>query len=551
MISRFLKYLRLALLGTLSASACAASATLTEGPVATEGISTAPTESHAEAESAAPSVGAPGATAALPRGPVVEYEAAVVLNASTGATAPYMIGSWRNGRQPYKNGALLDVGALKRLDHAKRLDWEAGVELLTGYAHGIRYERFNNDAWTTHTMQPARFWVQQLYATLKYRSLFITVGQRDHHSALLDDRLSSGDLVRSCNARGIPEVEAGFIDFQNIPFTNGWVQIEGVIGYGKFMDNSYSRNQFNYYYWVLATDTYYTYKRCYFRTKPSQPLSITVGMQAAGQFGGMTQYYNRGKLTGTDHRGFKVSDLWDMFFPISGNGESWIKGNSLGSWDFKARYRLPNGHELSAAFEWPWEDGSGIGRRNGWDGLWGLYYHAPGRAAISGAAIEYLDFTNQSGPLHWAPGDHPGTTITSALTGGDNYYNNDQYGAYDNLGLSIGSPFLKSPLYNLDGAGQYVYTRSRGFHAAVEGALAPQVDWRVMASYQKAWGNGRQPSGTALHNTSLMAEATWQADRLLKGLGMQAVLAVDAGSLRGHNFGAMLTISYKGNFSLR
>ena len=156
--------------------------------------------------------------------------------------------------------------------------------------------------------------------------------------------------------------------------------------------------------------------------------------------------YSRGHLVDTRDRGLHLRYIWDMFFPWQGNGDSYYEGNSLGSWDFKARYRLPDESELSFAFEGPWEDGSGIGKLNGWDGLWGIYYSRPGRHLISGAALEYLDFRNQSGPLHYAPGDHTDTDITASATGGDNYYNNDVYSAYDNYGLSLGTPFLVSPL---------------------------------------------------------------------------------------------------------
>ena len=39
----------------------------------------------------------------------------------------------------------------------------------------------------------------------------------------------------------IPGVEAGFLGFQNIPFTNGWVQIGGAISYGRFTDDGECR----------------------------------------------------------------------------------------------------------------------------------------------------------------------------------------------------------------------------------------------------------------------------------------------------------------------
>lgn len=476
-----------------------------------------------------------------------QLEAGAEVQASTGKAAPYMLGSWRHGRNPWANGAMLDLRAERTPDNSRRFDWQVGAEVLAGVYSPMRYDRYDaaTGQWGSHDVKAAALRIQQLYGTLRYRSLQLTVGQKEYGSRLLDERLSSGDLVRSCNAMPIPGVEAGFNDFQDIPLTDGWVQLDGTIAYGKFTDDRWTRQQANQYGWVVAQGTYYHYKRWYFRTKPSHPLSITVGLQSAGQFGGHTDYYDRGKLVKSDARKVTAKTLWQMFFPITGNGESWIVGNSLGSWDFKARLRLPSRDELSFAFQWPWEDGSGIGKRTGWDGLWGLYYHRPTRSLISGAAVEYLTFCNQSGPLHWAPGDHPGTDITTHATGGDNLYNSDMYGAYDNFGLSIGSPFLKAPFYNTNGYPAYLHTRARGAHGAMTGWLTDDIDYKIALSYQSAWGDGRLPQANALHSASAMLQTHWQARCWDPALSFQLTLAADTGKLYGRNFGANLAVSYK------
>lgn len=476
-----------------------------------------------------------------------EFEGTAEVSASTGAAAPYMMGSWRYGRNPYASGAMLDLRAERLPDNRRRFDWQVGAEVLVGAFTPMTYQRYDAaaDKWGSHKVDAAPLRIQQLYGQLRYRSLQLCVGQKEHGSRLLDDRLTSGDLVRSNNAMPVPGIEAGFNDFQDIPLTDGWVQLDGTIAYGKFTDDRWTRDQANRYAWVVAQGTYYHYKRWYFRTKPSQPLSITVGMQAAAQFGGRTDYYYRGKLYRSDERKVTPKTLWQVFFPTTGNGESWIVGNSLGSWDFKARWRIDDDREVSAAFEWPWEDGSGIGRRNGWDGLWGLYYNRSSKAAVTGAAVEYLTFCNQSGPIHWSPNDRPGTTVTSHATGGDNLYNSDMYGAYDNYGLSIGSPFLKAPFYNANGYPAYLHTRARGGHVAVIGWVTSDIDYKVAASYQAAWGNGRIPAPQALHSASAMLQARWQARCWDPALSFRLTVAADRGKLFGNNFGALLAVSYK------
>ncbi len=481
----------------------------------------------------------------------IEYSATVNAVASSGRFAPYMIGSWNYGRTIAKNQVSLDLEAHRNLDLNRRFSWGAGVEAITGYNHKALYDRFDeaSQSWTTHRVGPAPIWLQQLYAEVKYRGVFLTAGMKNQQSHLVDNRLSSGDLVQSNNSRPIAMVTAGFVDFQDIPFTRGWVQIEGCIGYGKFADNDYLRNQYNDFNSHLCTGALYTYKRAYFRTKPTERFSVTIGAQAAGMFGGTTKFYNNGKLMSTYDNPEKIKTFWQMFIPGLDNGDGFVEGSHLGSWDFKARYRLPDGSELSGYFSWFWEDGSSMGKRNKWDGLWGIEWKKPGKGIISGAVIEYVDFRDQSGPMHWAPSDKPGTTITTEATGCDRYYNNSTFNAHANYGMAIGTPFILSPVYNVNGYPQFAQNISRGFHAAAEGNFTPSLDWIVKISYQVARGNGNNSWPCTLHNTSASVAALWHADRLWRGFELGAQMAFDAGSLRGDNFGALVTARYRGSLS--
>lgn len=478
----------------------------------------------------------------------LDYRASLTANVSSGNFAPYMLGSWNYGKVTEKAGVWQNGYIGKRLDLGSRFSWSAGFEYMLGYGTAADYDDYRGPEGIVKRSvrrSPAR--VQQLFGEVKYRSVYLLAGMKERRSGIVDDRLSSGDLVRSNNACPIPGVAAGFVDFQDIPFTKHWLQIDGEVMYGRFCDTGFEEKRFNYYSGFLDGDLCYTYRRCYFRTRPDRPLSVTVGMQTAGEFGGYTHFYQHGELMYSFERGFHLRDIFDMFFPIEGNGEDYYKGNSLGSWDFKARYALRNGSCISAYFQWPWEDGSGIGRQNGWDGLWGVQYDfAPGKA-VGSVVFEYIDFTNQSGPIHWSPGDAPGTEITETITGGDNYFNNNYYGAYANYGMAIGSPFVVSPLYNLNGFLEFLHNRARGFHAAVAGTLGG-VDYRAMLSYQKAGGMGRIPAPRKLHDTSVMVEAVW---RPIPALELKATVALDAGNLRGNNFGALMSVSYKGSFKFR
>lgn len=482
----------------------------------------------------------------------VTYTASVMANASTGRMAPYMIGSWNADRSTMKNSAVADFAIEKRMSHTGRFSWGAGAEVMAGYIHDADYQRYDGEKgdWTVSVMHPAAATLRVLYGEVRYRGLYAMAGMKYHHSKIVDDRLSSGDLILSNNARPVPGLTIGFSDFQDIPLTNGWLQIDGRIMYGKFTDNSFRRKQYNHFSELIATDIYYTYKYCYFRTKPSERFSATFGMQTAGQFGGTTVHYRNGVPYSEEARGFRLKDVFKMFFPTRGNGNGYYEGNSLGAWSLRARYRLADESEVAVYWESPFEDGSGIGLRNGADGLYGVQYSTGRRGWFESAVFEYLDFRNQSGPIHWAPGDHDGPSITTEATGGDNYYNNDSFGSYVNYGMAIGSPMVMAPIYNANGYPEFIYNRMRGVHAAVCGSPSDELSYRVMAGWQKGYAMGRTPLPHALTDVSAMVQVTWRADRLLQGLGVDGRVAFDSGKLRGDNFGVALAVSYTGNFNI-
>ena len=482
----------------------------------------------------------------------VEYKASVTAQASSASLSPYMLGSWNEGRYAEGNGIWQEASVLKRLDKTRRWSWSAGIGYMAGIGSETDYDRWDETTktWGVSGARRNAFRITQLFGELKYRQAFLTIGMKNTTSGIVDGRLSSGDLTRSNNASPIPGIAVGFLDFQNIPFTNGWVQIDGELMYGKMMDSNFKKREFNRYSGVEALDIYYNYKRCYFRTNPDKRLHVTIGMQAAAMFGGNVCGYRQGKLVETNRRGLRLKDIFQAFFPMEG-GESYYEGSHLGSWDFKATYRFRDGSRLHAYFEWPGEDGSGIGRMNGWDGLWGLQYDFARRGIVTKAVVEYLDFTNQSGPIHFDQEDNLGNPLTGYAQGADNYYNNDYYGAYSNYGMSIGTPFLLAPIYNRNGMLTYLHNRARGFHAAMEGNPTDRLGYRLMVGYSVAGGSGRQPDFRKSHSTSAMIEARWQPLRDLPGFEVDMKLAMDKGSLRGDNFGLQLQVAYTGALNLK
>ena len=481
-----------------------------------------------------------------------ELSAELIGNIGKGDLAPYFITSNVHGivTQPYTT--LLSLDLEKKFEESKRISFGYGVKVLGGYNSKTNYEIFSADTQEKYTrgQSPSSFWLQELYLEMKYRSAFFVAGMKETGSKMLNDRLSSGDMTMSANSRPMPGIDAGFIKPQDIPYTNGWLQISGEIGYFKGTDEKWTEHHYNYYRNFITTDWWFSYKYCYFHTNTEKPFSATFGMQAACQFGGTRYTYIDGMLIEV----LDMSPTWKTFartmIPGSGGNnqgdQNYVEGNHVGSWDLMGRYRFKDGTQLKAYFQKPWEDGSGVGFLNGFDALYGVEYKSPKEKGIlTGAVVEYLDLMNQGGSIHWAPADFDETTLGDEATGGDNYYNNYAYNGYQYYGMSIGSPALKSPIYNTDGYMAFTDTRLRSIHVGVEGHPSASFGYRAKFSHTKSWGTIFRPWSKPRKNTSAMLECeyNWQN---MPGLTVKGQVAFDRGDIYGDNFGVLLSISYKG-----
>lgn len=490
----------------------------------------------------------------------VDYSVGVTINTGGKEFAPYHIASNRRGTVTQQHSALLSAALWHETDTTKRLSWGAGIEAWGGYASSVDYQRYDpaSGMMTPVSQHPARVWLQQVWVEGKHRGAFLTLGQKDIDPGFVNRSLSSGDLVMSGNARAPFGARLGFVNYQNIPFTHGWVQIKGEIGYYRMADSKWLENHYNYYNSFITTHYWFNYKNIYFCTNPSKPLVFTLGMQAACQFAGTASYYERGEMWREIKMKANVKAFWHAFIPGNG-GENlgdkiYVEGNHLGSWDMALEYKLSSGQTLRGYYQSPMEDGSGIGKFNGFDGLWGVEYRSEGHGVVTGAVAEFLTLMNQSGPLHFAYKDlidetHPhGSEIGFAATGSDDYYNNYCYDGYHNHGMSIGSPMVKSPLYSTDGYLRFADNRIRGFHLGLMGDFGSQVSYRALLSWRKSFGTPFFPHAEPLTGTSMMLEAIY-APQWLHGLEIKAQIAHDHGTLYGNNTGALFSIFYNGDFS--
>lgn len=488
------------------------------------------------------------------------FDVGGMLNLGVGSNdfAPFYMHSNNFGRLTQSKNVQLDIWAQDSLDTSKRFDFSWGIEVLGGYANKADYARWNPETkeWYENPQGPAAIWLQQLYAEVKWRCLYLSLGLKSRGSCFVDQNLSSGDLVWSGNSRGIPEARIGFVDFQDIPFTKKWVQFDICLSYGKFVDTAWVNNHFDYYTGKRNPGPFWTYKRLALRSNPDKPFSALLGVQMTGIFGGHTYYYADGSLTETVNNYNGVQDFFKILLPFwNDNREGYRVGDTKGSWDISARYRFKEGETLRAYVQWPWEDSSGIYKGNGFDGLWGLEFKLNRHWWITGAVVEYIDLTHMSGPFAYVPGHHNtaenGATLPYKTEGRDGYYNNFYYRAYTNYGLNMGTPMVQGMLFDtgnnpyVEENGSLPYFRVRGIHLAIEGEIGPYCNYIVKYNHRKAWGDTNKY--TLIHPVeadSFIAGATYSLPKI-DGLKVGGYIGIDHGNIPSNATGVMLTLSYE------
>ena len=399
-------------------------------------------------------------------------------------------------------------------------------------------------------------YLQQCYANLSSKSFYLEVGSREDPQVIRDDLLSIGSFVKGTNAKPVPQVRFGTNGFWTVPYTKRWLQIDFNFGYGKFMDSSYREDCFwkasdvNSFY---TTGSYYHQKHLYFRSNPEKLFFAVVGIEHAVQFGGTNHWLEQGELVEkTKPTGLKV--FLDVILPLGDSHyyennaeEDWVYGNHVGVMTYQLGWNIDRHHQLQAYLDNPFEDGSGIRKGNGWDGLWGVQYtnKTSGRQYVRGAVLEYFQSTNQSGPLHWDPGDYPEpvrSQITDMVTGNDDYYNHFFFGGYSHYGMTFGVPLITSPIYNKDGYTSYRDNRIKAWHAGINGELTDRLSYLVKGSYREGWGTYNDPLPVRHHSfdaliQAMYAQGPWH---------FSAAYAFDKGNIYGDCSTFDLKISYHG-----
>lgn len=451
---------------------------------------------------------------------------------SGGENTPFWLVSNMHGLgSPKFNNGYVRGYMGKSMSETSKFSWGARADLVAG--------------WNL----PGAFRIQQLFAELKYRKIWILFGAKEINSDYNNPRLSSGNLLFSGNALPIPQLRMGTQGFAPFWGTKGWFSVNLYLAYGMFTDSNWQKS------WVTpdgnrTKNVLFCSRGFWIRGGNWEkfPLTLDVGIQMATEFGGTA--YRNGEIIKPPTR---FIDWIKAIIPLSGSHETLdgeqtnIQGNMNGEYNISLSFSPASKWHIRAYWEHYFEDQSQMTFEYGtWkDGLWGLEISFPKNKFISNFVYEYNYTKDQTGPINhdWTP------EIPEQVSGGDNYFNHALYNAWQSWGMTIGTPLAISPLYNRNHQ-LYIYdTRFIANHFGLEGQPLEEIKWRLLMTFSQNWGTYRYPFPDVYNNFSGLIEVKYTPKRF-KGWWAHAAIAWDKGRMLGNNFGGMISIGYVGSIQL-
>jgi len=460
---------------------------------------------------------------------ILDYRFDVFGTASTGAYTPFWITSNTYGIVPLRPNTGYARGDLQwKHTFRDNIQLEAEADVVTA------------------AKSASSVWIQQLYAAASYGNVRLYAGAKERYNSMLDKDLSTGDMTYSPNARPMPEINFAFPDYTNFPFTKRYVQFKGDFALGKSFDNDYIRR-------TKAPGAPYSvnmlwhHKSLFFKWEDPNgrfPFWGIIGLEHGVQWAGWTTYGNFGNNPSS------LKDLMRIILCESGDSRAIqgeqvnVLGNHVGTYNVKVAYK--NKKVQAALYKQHYfEDNSGLEMANWRDGIWGgeiAFFNQPYLQKI---VLEYVQTTNQSGPLHFLSYDaklYP----NSRGGGNDDYYNNGvYYSGWSYFGRAIGNALLTSPEYNADHLLGFQNNRVKAVHLGIEGKITSEFSYRTLFTGMQGWGTMYRPFLQREDDFSSLIECTYHPIKQ-KGWTFALQVSLDKGDLYGDNFGCSLKISKAG-----
>jgi len=374
-----------------------------------------------------------------------------------------------------------------------------------------------------------RLVIQQGYLKARYGALEFRGGRFEEIVGDVDPLLSTGSLGVSGNALPIPKIGLAFPEYTLVPFTNGWLQVKGLISHG-WMGYEQSMKRA----WL--------HEKAFYAKLGNGPFKIYGGLQHFALWGGQRAHIKLDRTL----RGF-----FDVLFVKEANDgydPDGVHPNRAG--DQRGLLEFGGDLETNTAlwhmyFQVPFESGMGIDIRN-IDRLGGLSMTLKEHHWLDRLTFEFI-YTKQM------------ESFQSAEL--QSYYNNGLYASgweyqYRSIGTPLflnryrGSNFL--PFEAVDwstnndrsmGNMNFINNRIVGGHIGMLHRYAPGISGRTMLTFTRNFGTHLEsnPITASPRNQAYTLHEVTVALKRVPGLSLSAGVAVDAGGLYD-NVGGLLGI---------
>jgi len=360
--------------------------------------------------------------------------------------------------------------------------------------------------------------INQAYGIFNYGSFSLKAGRYGLTEDGFNHELSSGNMFRSINTRPNWKFGLGIYKFIDVPFTNGYLQVKGILEYGYLEDSR------------PVTSANLHEKFAYIRTA-KLPINLIVGLNHSAIFDGITE---RGRqLPGNFKEVFFAQSAID-----SGNRSDSTNTAGAHFGLFEIAFEIPfESSDVKAYFHQPIADRSGISSNftSNKDYVLGIEINLKNHSFIKTLLYENVNTIHQSGPGTHSPrvngelfslgqlralDDYDAfvlenfNLVTEDLTwpefrnilereanngytfgGRDNYYNNGQYfngSSYQNLQLGNSLFTTRDRLLrtigedgNIDGF--FVNNRIIAHHVGISGSIK-DVNFKFLATLTQNFG---------------------------------------------------------------
>lgn len=454
---------------------------------------------------------------------------------SNGEHAPFWFSSNKFGLSSIEpNSGYFRAGFSRSIETDSLLNWRYGFGL--DLVVPIKYT--------------SQFVIQQAYGIIQYKNFRMTIGSKEIPQEMLNNELSSGEMTISNNYRPIPQLRFEMPEFCNLYFTGNWLAIKGHIAYGIHTDNKWQKD--------FATENNLHTKNSLYHSKSGflrigneerSPLSMTLGLQMACQFGGkgynIVERDDEGTRLNNVNLGNDARSYWNAFIPggkdINDGDYDNVAGNQTGNWYFELNYK-GKGWNVKTYAQHFFEDHSQMFVQYGWkDMLWGFEAKLPQNPFVCNVLAEYIYTKDQTGGLYHDKND----ILPVQISGNDNYYCNHIYGAWQHWGQNIGNPLLLSPIYNKKGLLACMHNRINALHIGISGNPLKEFHYKILYSNLRSLGTYTYPTLSPVDQNYFMAEISYRPIKL-KGWEGTVCYGLNQGKLIDNSSGFSFTIRKTG-----